>query len=301
MYTCTVKTQLNNPIADLPSIAVEKSTEPPNPSRTDDNRKLIFNSDNSKVRILEDKVLKLAREADGPRDLTSKEERRNEIEAKIRKVVQNFNKSISRHNSRKSIASSQKSLKVDKKGNKEPCEKPTRQSSVCREEDDIQKSQKSQKDPCETSGATQEIQNLNLTGQTAEKTEVEVQFKYQFPDKQMSFFDNETGIFKADPVQTHSGEASNNKFSQAFSSAKQTAGRAETITNNRNKSSQFCDDLGVKGQGDVAGDKSTFAMPTSGKVLYFSIVVCLPVSPFKKLYFLSRYPVIFLQLYRLYL
>lgn len=255
----------------MQSILVELQTDISHHSKSAGNHELKFNTLNSKVRILEKKTIR-AYEAEKPHVSKSKKERSAEIEAKIQKVVQNFNKSISRHNSRKSISSSQKISKADKKAK----EKPDQRSDVCREDGSVEVSQNSQKGPSETSGATQAIQNLNLTSQATERPGGDFfkEFTLQFPEKQLSRFSKENDIFKADPVQKHPDETyGNNKFSQnpqGFSSTSKAIEPAENITSNRDKSSPFHGDLSNKLRDDVPKEKSTFEISASGRI--FSVL-----------------------------
>ncbi|KAJ8917852.1 hypothetical protein NQ315_010765 [Exocentrus adspersus] len=157
------KTQVNNVLSfDIKTMLERADENITNVTRSNPNQKLIYNSNNAKVRILENKTIKLAQDPEKPYGVAvSKEERNKQIEAKIQKVVQNFNKSISRQNSKKSIVLSQKKSQTDKATD-------NRDSTLRRE---CKLSQGLQSSVFESSGATQAIQSLNLKSEEKSKRE----------------------------------------------------------------------------------------------------------------------------------
>ncbi|XP_018574468.1 interaptin-like [Anoplophora glabripennis] len=244
-------------------------------SKINDDQKL-YNINNSKVRILENRTLKQAHNAVKTYNFKSKEERSKEIAAKLEKVAQNFKKSISRQNS-KATSSSQLCFKVDKNGNKLK-DKLNQQQNLNQEYNIFEKNQNSQIDPNERcSGFAQATQNLNPVSVDTKRTETNTfnlgssGYHLQFPNKTMSYF-NTDNIAKAVPIQTHPNEKygtntlpqNTNFLSQALSGINNTVGPTQNTTINMNRNSQFRSELDNKIQSGNAEEKPTFNFSTSG-------------------------------------
>ncbi|KAG5870098.1 hypothetical protein JTB14_013729 [Gonioctena quinquepunctata] len=149
--------RISNPFYEIKDLLEENNSTPPESAKVSDSNtecknyfsKAMFNPTYSKVRILENKTIKLPDESKISLETTSKEERSKAIDAKLQKVIQNFNRSLYKQNSHKSPERNRGKLQNSQK-------------SICSQEEKSNKIEINENSQRGT-GATQELENLNIS------------------------------------------------------------------------------------------------------------------------------------------
>nr|XP_023028888.1 uncharacterized protein LOC111517062 isoform X1 [Leptinotarsa decemlineata] len=156
------KSPTTNPFYELTNLLEEKKCTLPDTVKTDSRKTLApsnyqqkteFNSTHSKVRILENKIITPPSVQAKPIETLTKEERGKAIEAKLQKVVRNFNRNLSRRHSQHTL----KTLKSDLQNGK-ITDQPQEEKLVPMEGVENSNSQKE-------TGATQDLANLKILSQ----------------------------------------------------------------------------------------------------------------------------------------
>ncbi|KAG5892864.1 hypothetical protein JTB14_022184 [Gonioctena quinquepunctata] len=149
--------RISNPFYEIKDLLEENNFTPPESVKVSDSytgskndfSKAMFNPTYSKVRILKNKTIKLPDESKISLETTSKEETSKAIDAKLQKVIQNFNRSLYKQNNNKSPKRNKGKLQNSQK-------------SICSQEEKSNKIEINENSQQGT-GASQELENLNIS------------------------------------------------------------------------------------------------------------------------------------------